>query len=251
MITINLVERPESPKLTTRQITGLELYRTLQQCQAEDIRVALNSEASLYDVDNGCLPLALATAAHESLATFTWHIETSATVALQLDPRRNPDVLVNGDIWPAYHRGHLILPAGKHLIQPINRTRSLLKGFWAEGRLVALSAELLELKRLVRGMELRYRSQTPNWVVLSEKPHAIVLDGKSLAPSFERGELGYSFALPAGEHHAEILVTSRGTQLVKQISLALSGFIAFAGIVFGAALGILWMKSSRSRRKKH
>jgi len=247
--TLNLVDRPQQPGLVTRQITGLELYRTLQQGQERGARLPLNSEASLYEVDSGYLPLALAAATRESLSVSQWRIDAATSVSLLLDPKQHPDVLVDGSVWPAYHRGHLILPAGHHTIEPLDRTSSFFKGFWAEGRLIALSGELLELQRIVRGIRLRYRSETANWMVLSEKPHSIEVDGIKSAPEMMRGELGYAFALPAGEHRAEIYTTSRTTQLVKQISLALSGLIAGGGLLFGIVLGFLYIKNARRHRK--
>jgi uncharacterized protein YdaL len=249
MATINLVDRPLQSGLVTRQITGLELYCTLQQGLTAEARFALNSEASLYEVDSGYLPLALAAATRESLATSAWQIDAATSVSLLLDPKQHPDVLVDGQVWPAYHRGHLILPPGRHRVEPMDKTSSLLKGFWAEGRLVALSGELLELQRIVRGLKFRYRSVTANWIVLSEKPHAIKIDGKSLNPAMMHGELGYAIALPAGEHQAEVFTSSRTTQAVKQISLALSGLIAGGGLLFGVVLGFLYFKSARRQRK--
>lgn len=249
LATLNLVDRPQRPGLVTPQITGLELYQTLQQGQERGARLPLNSEASLYEVDSGYLPLALAAATRESLAVAQWCIDAATSVSLLLDPKQHPDVLVDGSVWPAYHRGHLILPAGRHTIEPIDRTSSFFKGFWAEGRLIALSGELLELQRIVRGIRLRYRSETANWLVLSEKPHAIEVDGIKTAPAMMRGELGYAFALPAGEHRAEIYTTSRTTQVVKQISLALSGLIAGGGLLFGIVLGFLYIKNARRHRK--
>ncbi len=64
-----------------------------------------------------------------------------------------------------------------------------------------------------------------------------------------RGELGYAFSLPAGEHRADIYTTSRTTQLVKQMSLALSGLIAGGGLIFGIILGFLYLKNARRHRK--
>ncbi|HOT97623.1 MAG TPA: DUF2334 domain-containing protein [bacterium] len=249
LATLNLVDRPQRPGLVTPQITGLELYRTLQEGQARGARLPLNSEASLYEVDSGYLPLALAAATRESLSVAQWRIDAATTVSLLLDPKQHPDVLVDGSVWPAYHRGHLILPAGRHTIEPLDRTSSFFKDFWAEGRLIALSGELLELQRIVRGIRLRYRSETANWMVLSEKPHAIEVDGQEKRPAVMRGELGYAFALPAGEHRAEIYTTSRTTQLVKQISLALSGLIAGGGLLFGIVLGFLYLKNAGRHRK--
>ena len=247
--TLNLVDRPQQPGLVTRQITGLELYRTLQQGEARGARLALNSEASLYEVDSEYLPMALAAATRESLAVSVWQIDAAGTVALLLDPKQHPDVLVDGGVWPAYHRGHLILPPGRHTIEPVDRASSFFKGFWAEGRLIALSGELIELARIVRGIRFRYRSETANWIVLSEKPHAIEVDGQEIKPAMMRGELGYAFSLPAGEHRADIYTTSRTTQLVKQMSLALSGLIAGGGLIFGIILGFLYLKNARRHRK--
>lgn len=250
MTTINLAQRPEHIGLVTRQITGLELYRTIQQCQNHNAEVAFNSEAGLYDVDNGYLAMALASATRESLTTAAWHIDAATPVSLLLDGKRHQDVLVDGDVWPAYHRGRLLLPAGKHCIEPMNRTYSLFRGFWTEARLVALSGDLLAVKKILRGIDLRYRSETVNHVVLSEKPHAITVDGRRLRIAVTRGELGYAFGLPAGEHSAVIHTSSRTTQAIKQTSLALSGVIAAGGLVFGSILGFLYLKNSRLRRKK-
>jgi len=249
MTTINLVQRPLRNDLVTRQITGVELYRTIQQCQNHNAQVAFNSEASLYDVDSGYLAMALASATRESLATAAWHIDAATPVSLLLDGKRHQNVLVDGAVWPAYHRGRLLLPAGKHRIEPMNRTSSLFKGFWSEARLVALSGELLKVKKVLRGLEMHYQSETVNHVVLSEKPHAITVDGRRLRTAVTHGELGYAFALPAGEHSAVILTSSRTTQAIKQTSLVLSGVIAAGGLVFGSILGLLYLKNSRLRRK--
>ena len=250
MVTVNLVERSNQANLTTRQITGLELYRTIQQSETTGARLTLNSEASLYEVDTGYLASALASATRESLSTTLWQIDAASEVSLQLDPKQHPDVLVDGDIWPAYHRGRLILSPGIHQVRPLDRSNAWLKRFWAEGRLVALSGELLEIKQILRGLTMRYRSPTVNWVVMSEKPHKVLIDDKSLPFTASRGELGFSFALPAGEHRADIYTTSRTSQTVKGISLVLSGLIAGGGLIFGTILGFLYLKNSRWRRKQ-
>ncbi len=96
---------------------------------------------------------------------------------------------------------------------------------------------------------MHYQSETVNHVVLSEKPHAITVDGRRLRTAVTHGELGYAFALPAGEHSAVILTSSRTTQAIKQTSLVLSGVIAAGGLVFGSILGLLYLKNSRLRRK--
>ncbi|MBN2411742.1 DUF2334 domain-containing protein [candidate division KSB1 bacterium] len=233
----------------TAQPTGLELYSLAKAAGNGNTRVAMYSEASLYEVDFPIIPYIMAIEAKENITDEGWEINTPYTVNTLLDYKAHKDVIVNGELWPAYYQGRVILPPGKHLIQPVSRTSRFIKRFKSNTRLVDISGELLSTKIISRGIEIKYQSLVPNVIILSEEPTEIILDDKNYDTQVTRGELGYAVRLPAGQHITTIYTLSSGTQTLKYASTAISGLIVFLGISAGLLLSGLYLRSSI--RRKH
>jgi len=233
----------------TVQPTGLELYSLAKAAGSEQTRVALYSEASLYEVDFPIIPYVMAIDAKEKITDEGWEINTPYTVNTLLDYNAHKDVTVNGELWPAYYRGRVILPPGRHLIQPVSRTSRFIKRFKSNTRLVDISGELLSAKIISRGIEIKYQSLVPNIIILSEEPTEIILDDESFNTQVTRGELGYAVRFPAGQHTTTIFTQTSGTQTLKYASTAISGLIVFLGITAGLLLSGLYIRSSI--RRKH
>ncbi|HPG40823.1 MAG TPA: DUF2334 domain-containing protein [bacterium] len=233
----------------TRQPTGLELYNLTRAASGILNRVAIYSEASLYEIDFPVIPYVLAGPARERLTNEAWEVETPFTVNALLDADAHKDILVNGVIWPAYYRGRVIIPPGHHKIQPVYGTSRFVKRFKSNTRLVDISGELLAAASISRGLELEYESNTPNIVILTEEPREVYLDDTHFVVKALHGEQGYSIRLPAGRHNVKFYTQSKGTQSLKYASMVISGFIVILGALAGIVLSSLYIKSSVRRRK--
>ncbi len=233
----------------TRQPTGLELFQLAKAASANNTRVAVYSEASLYEVDFPMLTYVFANNARESINNNEWLIETPYTVNTLLDRDAHKDIMLNGVIWPAYYQGRAIIPAGLHKIQPISRYNGFIKKFKSDVRLVELSGELLDAQSISRGIEITYRSDAPNILVLSENPISIIINEEELNIPAIKGELGYSLRLPAGEHTVTIYTQTNGTQTLKYTSVVISGMIVILGILAGLFLSTLYLQNTIRRKR--
>ena len=251
ILDINVVPYRDMNKTdaSTAQPSGLELYGLARAAGKDGSRVALYSEASLYEVDFPIISHVMAAEAREIMRKNDWIVETPYTVSALLNADDHQDILVDGKIWPVYHRGRILLPAGKHTVEPVSRIKDVTNRFNSTTRLVNLSGELLSAQTISRGIKFEYDAGTVNWTILTEKPKEILIDNKKLEVEVMRGELGYSLPLPAGHHHVTIYTQSSGTQFMKHASMLISGFIIFLGVSAGFLLSVLYIRSSVRRKR--
>ena len=233
----------------TQQPSGIELYHLIKTAGQDNTPVAIYSEASLYEVDFPIIPYVLASEAIEDLDGNQWTIESPNTVNVLVDADLHGDVLVDGTIWPAYYRGRVLIPAGKHTIQPVQKLKAITNRFKSGTRIVDMSGELVSASAISRGIKFEYNSRVPNLVILTDEPKEISIDGQKINAKMTKGELGFSVHLPEGSHIAIIHTQTSGTQLMRNASILLSGLIVLIGISAGTMLSILYVRSSIRRRK--
>ena len=233
----------------TAQPSGLELYQLARAAGSGQTRVAFYSEASLYEVDFPMLPFVMAIEASEQITDRAWTIESPYTVSVAMDARAHNDVMVDGKIWPAYHRGRVLIPAGRHTIQPLSRLKNLTGWFRSKTRLIDLSGELLWATAFSRGVRFQYESLAPNLVLLNERPREVFIDGRPIEPKMLTSELGCAVRLPAGKHVATLYTRSRSNLFMKHASICLSGLIVLIGASAGSLLSFIYVKSSLRRRR--
>jgi uncharacterized protein YdaL len=234
----------------TAQPSGLELYQLGRAAGGDLTRVAFYSEASLYEVDFPMLPFVMATEAAEEMTDDGWTVEAPYTVNVTIDAEAHRDVLVDGKIWPAYYRGRVLLPTGKHTIRPVPKLENLTGWFRSKARLVDMSGELLWASAVSRGVRFRYESLAHNLVLLTEQPKEIFIDGRPVEAQVLPSELGYAIRLPSGTHVATIYTQTRGHQFMKHASVCLSALIVLIGAAAGTSLSFIYAKNSLSKRKR-
>ena len=253
ILDINVVPYRDMKKSNapTQQPSGIELYNLAKAASSEQARLALYSEASIYEVDFPLIPHVMAGDAKEDLSANSWTIESPYTVNFLIDADSHKDLLVNGNFWPGYFKGKVILPKGKHRVESFSNVKRFVKRFKSNTRLINLSGELKSLTAITRGIEFEYESFESNIVIISDDPKEILIDGKIINPEIMKGELGYSIRLPAGSHHTQIYTQTRGTQVLRVISVFISGFIVFIGFSAGSVLSLIYIKNSYRRRKNN
>ena len=233
----------------THQPTGLELSQLMRSALQKENRVALYSESSIYEVDLPWISYTLASQSHEKYFSHQWLIQSPRKVVLDLDQNRHKDIKVNGKIWPAYFKGKAILPGDSLVIEPVRPIEALKKVFRSSARIVDISGELKTCSLIPRGLELKYTSSLPNFLVINEKPARVIVDDTLLKTEINYGIPGYSMKLPAGMHHVKIVTITKGAYLLRNFSIVVSVLIVSISSFGGGLLLILYLVRSRRRRK--
>jgi uncharacterized protein YdaL/uncharacterized lipoprotein YddW (UPF0748 family) len=253
ILDINVVPYRDMKKSNapTQQPSGIELYNLAKAASNDGTRLAIYSEASIYEVDFPFISYVLASDVKEELLENSWIFEAPYTVNFLIDAKSHKDLLVDGNYWPGYYKGKVILPKGKHEVESFSNLKRFVTRFKSNTRLVNISGELISLFAISRGIEFEYESFEPNIVIISDNPKEILVDKKVVNPEIMKGELGYSIRLPAGTHHTKIFTQTRGTQFLRISSVFISGSIVFIGFSAGSILSLIYIRNSYRRRKNN
>jgi len=227
----------------TRQPSGLELYSAVNSAAAGKNRVAFYSESSIYEIDFPVISFALASASTEHFERNVWEIQTPYMISMNLNRNQHEKIRVNGDLWPAYHRGHIILPAGTYRIEPVSRWESWKEIFASSTSLVEFSGELLAIESLSRGLWLNYKNEQPVRLVISDQPAEIVFDNQEKEFQVQKGISGYALQLPAGEHEVYFYTQTMGSVVLRQASMLISGLIVAIGVLAVISLLLIYLRS--------
>ena len=237
----------------TRQPTGLELYSLLKSASQDQNRVALYSESSIYMVDFPWVPYALGQQARETLSPYRWEIHSKNTVSIDMDPDIHQDLMVNGSFWPAYFNGHLILPAGNHVVQSIPGIRAFAKSLSTTTRLVDISGELKSCSLNRQGIDVTAESPVRNYIIVNERPKKIMVDNTVYESRVRKGRTGYSLTVPSGSHTIKIITRSTGSISLSNFSIVSSIAIVMVSGLAGLILIALYVTGTmrRHRRNSH
>jgi len=193
-IDINVVPRDEEVVPTSQQ-TGLEFYRLVSEARRVFPKVCLYSEGTIYPLDFGFLPNALAVTASvrpQGSGAVLVESEEGAELATGRGPR---SVRVDGVPWPALRERTVLVPKGRHLVE------------WREGALEGGAVRLRDINAVLLGAEagrdslsVRYASPARAFLTLSFRPARAQVDGTPAAVAVEAAEHGFVVAAPPGEH---------------------------------------------------
>ncbi len=235
----------------TRQPTGLELYNFLRYASQGNNRVALYSESSIYMVDLPWISYSLGWNTEEYYIPEKWEVRSDNTVILKLNAEQHKNLIVNNQLWPAYHKGRLILPAGTHEIRSMNKITSWFNTLKSSARLVDISGELQSCQMNKQGLEFSYSSPVRNYIIINEEPREIYVDGNKFSTDVYEGIPGYSVKLPKGTHIIKIYTKSKGDSSRKNISIVGSFLIVTLSILAGSVLLMLYTIRFRRRRRRN
>lgn len=233
----------------TRQPTGMELNNYLYFASQDNNRVALYSESSIYLVDLPWISYCQGWSTKEKFFPEKWKITSDRTVTLELDAEQHQNLVVNGKLWPAYYKGELILPAGNHEIQSMNKISSWFNNLKSSARIVDISGELETCTMNGQGIEISYHSPIRNYIIVNEEPKEIYVDGNKFTAEINQGIPGYSIQLPQGNHSIKIFTETKAGSSRNNISILGSFLIVSLSILAGSVLLILY--TIRFRRRRH
>ncbi|MFO7888993.1 MAG: hypothetical protein R6V04_01500, partial [bacterium] len=234
----------------TRQPTGMELNNYLYFASQDNNRVALYSESSIYLVDLPWVSYCLGWRTKENFTPEKWEVRSYNTVTLELDAEQYENLIVNGQLWPAYHKGRLMLPAGTHEIKSMNKISSWINTLKSSARLVDITGELKSCTMNGQGIVISYHSTVRNYIIINEEPKEIYLDGNKFSAEVYEGIPGYSIQLPKGTHDVKIHTETKGGSSRNNISILGSFLIVTLSILAGSVLLILYTIRFRKRSRK-
>jgi len=239
----------------TPQLCGVELMDLVARAAQAGTRLTLRTEDYIYDTDFRDLAYAAGSRAHARLAPVAWDLDSPGRSTLELDYAANPEVKVDGELWPAYDHGRLIVPEGRHRIEACSRLAAWKAFLLAPARIVGFNGGIEEARTTLQGVRLRYDSPVPAALALDMAPVSATLDGlpfplaPAAAPQGKGGKpapRAASLDLPAGTHDLVVITRPLATSIMRQASFGLS--LAIIVISAGTVLAFLllylggWLK---------
>ncbi|MDX1382019.1 MAG: DUF2334 domain-containing protein [Thermoanaerobaculia bacterium] len=202
----------------TSQQRGVELQKLGRAATVHTRRALVYAESTLHDEDAEILPAALSSHADLTRVGGGWRVRSAHPVTLVVDPA-TPEVLVDGEPWPALAEGKVELPAGEHLVQmvPLTLGRKLWGRGYPEPRLTAMSGELLWARYGEHGVDLAYRSLTRTIVAVDRPPLAVLVDDEPLPLPAAGLAPGQPIFLPAGRHEVRLVYERGATTVVADL----------------------------------
>ncbi|MBW8886791.1 MAG: DUF2334 domain-containing protein [Fibrobacteres bacterium] len=242
----------------TPQLCGVELMALVARAAREGTRLTLRTEDYIYDTDFRDLAYAAGSRATESFAPGAWDLDSPGRSTLDLDFAANPEVMVDGQLWPAYDRGRLLVPEGRHRIEACSRLTAWRTFLLAPARITGFNGGIADARTTLQGVRLRYDSPVPAALAMNMAPVSATLDGlpfqwgPAAAVDADKGKGGKpatvptALDLPAGSHDLVIITRPLASSLMRQASFGIS--IVIIVISVGTVLAFLllylggWLK---------
>jgi hypothetical protein len=175
---------------------------------------------------------------------------------LELDDKANPEVLVDGALWPAYSKGRLLLPEGGHRVEGSPRFVAWKTLLQAPARITGFNGGIVEARTTLQGLRLKYSSALPATLGLSMAPRSVMVDGLpfGLPPVPPQGPrpgaasgAGSGLSLPAGTHVVDVITRPLASSLMRQASIGLSGIIVVISSLTVLAFVLLYVGGAARR----
>ncbi|NQU42754.1 hypothetical protein HQ520_05680, partial [bacterium] len=225
------------PSAPTAYPTGLALYSLLRETEQRFGRYSINSEGSLYEVDQRLLPFVSPILLRETWVPDGLIIESPRSVEMAFSDIEEEDILIDDELAAGFYRKRLLVPAGERSIRPSGGLDEAILQMKAKARLVDFSGDLLDSRLTNRGLEFSYRSHGVTYAVISQMPHAVRIDGERVVLQGEFGLRGWSLPLPAGQHEVQVLTRGWVRYGLMSASFLLSNAIVIISAL--TALGLI------------
>jgi|GEM_PF-443983 len=252
MVEIHFDNQKPASGVTT-QLCGLELMDLVANAQHAGARLTLRTEDYIYDTDFRDLAYAAAAAAHERISPGGWLVDSKGRTVLELDDKVNPEVLVDGGLWPAYVKGRLLLPEGEHRVEGCPRLMAWKTLLQAPARITGFNGSIVQAQTTLQGLRLQYESMLPASLGVSMAPRSATVDGLPFAlppvppqgprksGKDEEAAAGMGLSLPSGSHVVEIVTRPLFTSLMRQASIGFSGLIVIISSLTVLAFTLLYL----------
>jgi hypothetical protein len=213
--------------LPSAEAVGTELARTVSSAASASGRAAIYSEFTVGTQDWSLIRTALGHASVADSRRNGWL--TSSGSSLLLTPADNAQYYLDGRVWPAVSTDGALVPAGRHVLSTSRSWRNLFDSGAENPRLISCTGDLLAAQSDATSLTLRYSSPGRAVVLISQRPHEILVDGEAEDLPFEPSSRDWSVVLPAGEHQVQVTTNTTAGVAVNVWGWASSSLIALGG----------------------
>ncbi len=205
--------------------TGSALYKELQELLQENKRFILYSESSLYEVDTQMLPFVLGAECSLLWEKHRLRVQSPKGGEVFLAGRKELPLHIDGKPAGSFYKNRLKVPSGEHVLEIKSGAAGLFKPFKSSTRVVDFSGKLKKIDVKWRGISVNYEAERGSYLVITDEPLRITVDGKKQDCFMEEGPRGWTVYLPPGRATAEITTRSHLDVFLYVVSLGLSNLI--------------------------
>jgi hypothetical protein len=219
----------------TPTAAGIELAQSLVYASAASRRAAVYSEGTISFEDLQILSRTLVSGAHINRRWNTWVTDSDQSLFIAT-PGRWQNFRVDNLVWPGWGENDILIPAGTHRINAVEKHFTFFDTTALDVRLLRLTGNLKSLHPTNQGLDFAYDSIPRTVALLNREPVEIRVDGQSYSekPVFRLGV--WSIRLPRGRHRVEVVADSAASVIIDTASLYSSSVIVIFG---GVSCGIM------------
>ncbi len=229
------------PGVTTFYPTGSALYKELQDLLHDNQRFIIYSENSLYEVDTQMMPFVLSAESSLRWRRDQLQIQSKTGGEFSLAGEKTLPLYLDGKLAGSFYKNRLIVPSGKHVLEIRSGPTGLLKPLKSSTRVVDFSGKLNKIEVKWRGISVDYEAERGSFLVITDKPSIILLNGKKQDLFIEEGPRGWTLYLPPGRATAEVITRSHSEFILSVFSLGLSNLIVLISALAIFTLLILFL----------
>ncbi|NOY69145.1 MAG: DUF2334 domain-containing protein [Deltaproteobacteria bacterium] len=226
--------------------TGTAMYERLCEMVEARHRFIIDSESSIYQVDQSMLPFIFARSVRESWDGDQMLLSSPVSSQISLPVGSEDLISIDGKPAVSINGRYAIIPEGSH--------RLTMKRPWPEfasidsnARLRDFSAELFSATATKQGVMIDYSAVCHAVAVLNEKPLKVVENDIALPCEPRKAYSGWTLTLPKGRHQLEIHTRSMMSTMLSMFSLGVSRTIVAISIF--AMLGLFFIGVLRKEKK--
>lgn len=242
------------PDAPTSYPTGTAFYQELKELIRKNQRFIIYSESSLYEVDTQVLPFVL-----DSDRSLHWgdnrvYIQSKTGGEVLFSGDEIQKLLIDRNLPGSFHKNRLVVPAGEHVLKIKFGSRRWLTHLKSSTKVIDFSGRLKKIEVKQRGVSVDYEADKGSYLVITDKPLNITLDGEKYNFFIQEGQRGWTVFLPPGSYTAEIITRGYSQVFLSVLSLGLSNLIVLVSVLAISTLLVLslfvYLRRFAQRKKK-
>lgn len=240
------------PGAPTSYPSGAALYQRLREFMDRSQRYIIFSETSLYEVDTHMLPLVLSSQSYYIWKGEKLNVHSDKGGEVLFAGEEVEELILDGRISGSFYKNRLLVPSGEHSIEIKSGAEGFLAPLKSKTRIVDFSGNLKNTEVHWRGISLDYQADKASYLVITDEPLKIILNGKEYDSLKEKGQRGWVIYFPPGRAKAEIITRDYSELFLSILSLSLSNFIVLISALSILCLLIIFLTLTFKRvvRKK-
>jgi len=164
-------------------------------------------------------------------------------------PDKIKAIKLNGSIVSKSTGNSFLIPAGKNIVNYLNRQGDLFSTSEIEPKVISLTGNLTSVKYDMRSITMTYVSDIRTLVCVNREPVSVTVDGQQYSFTSLKGNDCYSFFLPSGSHNVKMVLSDAFSFSVNLTSLLSSTGIALFGILAVIMLLVMYFSLKVIKRR--